>query len=145
MTLLLLLSISLFALAGCRQSNQPDQLEALQIGIVSPLFPPLVGEDTVRIKVLDANDQPIDDLALNLKGDMTHAGMEPVLSEAIPMGEGIYEVPFEWTMGGDWILTVDAEDQDGLTTKRRFDLFVDGEMPFCGDVEDLREFQADEG
>jgi hypothetical protein len=87
------------------------------------------GETTLLITVKDGMDNPVDDATLNVKGDMTHAGMAPILVEGIIDGkDGVYAVPFEWTMGGDWVVTVDVALVDGRTASRQFNLAVTGEM-----------------
>jgi len=39
-----------------------------------------------------------------------------------------YAIPFEWTMGGDWVVTVDVTLADGRTASRQFDLSITGQM-----------------
>ncbi|OGO70653.1 MAG: hypothetical protein A2Z37_00715 [Chloroflexi bacterium RBG_19FT_COMBO_62_14] len=51
--------------------------------------------------------------SVSLKADMTHAGMAPVLDDAEEVGEGLYRMSFEWTMAGDWVLTVSGTLEDG--------------------------------
>lgn len=88
-----------------------------------------VGSTVLKLTVTDGSGAPINDATLNVKGDMTHAGMVPVLAEGVSDGqEGIYRVPFEWTMGGDWVVTVEVVLPDGQTVSRQFDLTVSGEM-----------------
>ncbi len=57
---------------------------------------------------------------------MTHAGMQPVLADAGSGADGVYPADFEWTMSGDWVVTVTAALPDGRTALRRFDLTVTG-------------------
>ena len=47
---------------------------------------------------------------VELTGDMTHAGMVPVIAEATEAEPGLYRAEtFEFTMAGDWIITADVE------------------------------------
>jgi hypothetical protein len=78
--------------------------------------------------VTGADGTPIDGARLNIKGDMTHAGMQPVLAETKGGEQGRYETPFEWTMGGDWIVTVTAALPDGRTTARQFTYTVEDDL-----------------
>ncbi len=123
--LLLLLTIPVAACA--RQSQQPSAGDVEMTLSVRP-DPPAVGDATLEITLTDADGNPIEDARLDVKGDMSHAGMEPVLAEVEGGAGGVYQVPFKWTMGGDWFVTVDAVLADGTTISRRFDLSVAGGM-----------------
>ena len=126
--LALLLLILLIPLAACaRQSQQPAAGDVEMTLAVRP-DPPAVGDATLEITLTDGEGNPIEDARLNVKGDMSHAGMEPVLAEVEGGAGGVYQVPFRWTMGGDWFVTVDAVLADGTTISRRFDLAVAGNM-----------------
>jgi len=61
---------------------------------------------------------------MSLRGDMTHAGMAPVLEDAEEVGEGLYRASFEWTMAGDWVITVSGKLDDGRTIRREFQVSV---------------------
>lgn len=51
---------------------------------------------------------------VELTGDMTHAGMVPVISRMEETGSGVYRsVDFRFTMGGDWMLLLDVTLADG--------------------------------
>lgn len=124
----LLLLTLLIPLAACaRQSQQPAAGDVGMTLAVRP-DPPTVGDASLEITLTDGEGNPIDDARLNVKGDMSHAGMEPVLAEVEGGAGGVYQVPFRWTMGGDWFVTVDAVLADGTTVSRRFDLAVAGNM-----------------
>lgn len=122
----ILLLVLLAVLAGCRGAASPaPQDEAdLLVEIVSEPENPLVGAATLVITVRDAAGDPISDAQLNIRGDMTHAGMVPVLAEAERGENGVYRVPFEWTMSGDWIVEVTVTLPDGATVRRNFDFSV---------------------
>ena len=118
-----------FLLGSCRRSTQQND-EAPDVNMSLAVEPkvPAVGPATLLITLTDADGNPINGAALEIRGDMSHAGMEPVLASAEAGQTGIYEVPFEWTMAGDWIVTVTATLPDGRTATREFDLTVSGEM-----------------
>lgn len=64
-----------------------------------------VGETTLRLRVSDRDSKTVSDPGrLNIRGDMDHAGMAPVLASAERAGDGVFSLPFEWTMGGRWIV-----------------------------------------
>ena len=116
-------------LGSCRRSTQPND-EAANVNMALAVRPPApaVGQATLLITLTDTADDPINGAVLEIRGDMVHAGMEPVLASVDAGQNGIYEVPFEWTMAGDWIVTVTASLPDGRTVTREFDLTVSGEM-----------------
>lgn len=116
-------------LSGCRQSAQPTPTPTadLKISMEMPAAPFRVGQSTLLITVRDAQDQPVNDALIEVTGDMTHAGMMPVSGKVESGTEGKYEVPFNWSMGGDWILTVKATLPDGRTASQRFDLTVNAQ------------------
>ncbi len=113
-----LLALSLVLLAGCR----PNSNEAADGGsaaqstrTVSAEFvdAPKLGEVSVRVTVFE-DGEAVNDAQVKVTGDMTHAGMAPVVAEAAPQGDGIYlSQGFAFNMVGDWILTVEAVYPDG--------------------------------
>ena len=58
---------------------------------------------------------------------MQHAGMAPVMVNGVPdeadgVQDGKYQLPFRFTMLGDWVLTVSIQRADG--TKAQQDINV---------------------
>ncbi len=126
--------IVVLLLTGCGgRESQQEQQSADDAGVTIDLAYPdplTVGEMTLMITLTDADGNPINDATLAIRGDMNHAGMQPVLRDAEAGEEGVYEVPFEWTMGGDWIVTIAVTLADGTEVSETFDLSVEtaGEM-----------------
>ena len=75
--------------------------------------PPSVSQSTLIFTLVDAEGTSIEGAALGVKGDMNPAGMEPIVLEAESGPDGTAEVPFEWTIGGDWIVTMGVALSDG--------------------------------
>lgn len=124
LTAVLLLIVMLLGSACARESRR-TQAQTMQITLTAVPFPAVVGETRLVIRVSDSQGRPVDDAVLAVKGDMTHAGMAPVLAESAEGGEdGYYNLPFEWTMGGDWVVTVEATRPDGSAAQERFDLNI---------------------
>lgn len=72
-----------------------------------------LGEVQVRVRVLEGNEA-VNAARVTVTGDMTHAGMTPVVAEAEPQGDGVYLTQdFAFGMAGDWILTIEAVYPDG--------------------------------
>lgn len=122
---LVLIGVLLLLGSGCARESRRAAAEDVQISLAAVPFPAVVGPARLVIRVQDSAGNALDDAALSIKGDMTHAGMTPELAAVQGGGEeGYYNVPFEWTMGGDWIVTVEATLDDGRTARQRFDMTV---------------------
>lgn len=118
--LLTFLSFTLFT--GCRANSSaltPDAAN-ITLGLSVAPNPPIVGESTLIVSLHDADGQPIDDATINIRGDMNHAGMIPVLRESDRATDGDYLIPFEWTMGGDWFVVVTVTLSNGTLVEQAF-------------------------
>lgn len=79
----------------------------LELGI-SPT-PPGVGPARLILTLSDTAGQPISGASIRVEGNMSHAGMVPVIDTAEAVGPGSYAVPaFDFGMAGDWVLTIRA-------------------------------------
>ena len=102
------LLVSILTLVGCRQTNEVTA-ENVVIDVALSDEMAMVGDATLLVTVTDEEDNPINDATVSVRGDMTHAGMVPVIPDPVTTAEeGVYSIPFEFTMGGDWIITVDV-------------------------------------
>ena len=116
LTLLLLL---LF-LVGCRGSaaDLPD----INVDVALTPNPPQVGQTQVVLTLTDATGQSISGAEVELEGNMSHAGMAPVLTKATEVAPGRYEAPLEFTMAGDWFISVRTTLPDGRKLERQVDV-----------------------
>jgi hypothetical protein len=120
----ILLLLLLCLLAGCRNSAQPTSTPDTNLRI-DLLVPNLkAGQTTLVITLSTADSTPINDATIKLTGDMNHAGMKPEFGEITGGEAGRYEIPFNWSMGGDWVLTVAVSLPDGRSASRTFNLSV---------------------
>ncbi len=112
-----LLAVAL--LAGCRGEAPPgDPSLVMELGI-SPT-PPGVGPARLIITLEDTAGAPISGADIVVEGNMSHAGMAPVLDTARMESPGRYLVEdFRFTMAGDWVLTLEATLPDGRVTVLR--------------------------
>ena len=118
--------VSLLLLAGCsRQSQQPDPAPQIQAQLRTDPSPARMGDAQLEITITSRDGEPIEGAGVSVRGDMTHAGMVPVFGSAEEIGDGLYTVPFAWTMGGDWVVTVIIELPDGTVTERALPIQVD--------------------
>jgi len=113
--------------AGCGRIQTDPSPESTDISVEFSVEPaePAVGPAQLRITVTDGDGQPIDNATLDIEGNMTHAGMTPVFTQVTGGENGQYVIPFEWTMGGDWIVTVEVALEDGRTVSRQFPVVVE--------------------
>lgn len=106
-------------LAGCgRVQNQrfAPPAEGVQGVQVQAQLPDtlVMGEPApLQIRLLDEDGSAIEGATVQVEGNMTHAGMEPVLPAATEVEPGHYQAELEWTMSGQWFVTVHATLPDG--------------------------------
>ena len=80
-----------------------------------------VGDTILELRALDQAGNPLAESGtLRLRGDMDHAGMIPVLAEAAAPLAGVYNVPFEWTMGGSWRVEASLSLSDDEVVRQEF-------------------------
>lgn len=125
-TLFSLLAIVLL-LAACRQESTPVATSAdVEISVRVEPEPMAVGDATLIVTLKDANGSPIDGATLQVHGDMDHAGMTPIDREVSESVNGEYRVPFAWSMGGGWIVTITAQlPENGGEVAETFHYFVE--------------------
>jgi hypothetical protein len=112
----------LLTACGGRNSQQTNDAD---IRVIVAVGSTKVGQTSLLVTVTDAAGTPIGDATVSVKGDMSHAGMVPVLADATGGDNGVYEMPFEWTMGGDWVITVEVKLPDGRSTTQQFNFTID--------------------
>lgn len=134
------LIITLFAavlllLAGCRDSGQPTPTAASnaltsaawQVDVHGEPFPNTVGDATLIVTVTEgAENVPATGLTVSARGDMNHAGMAPVLAEATEGDPGVYTIPWQWTMSGDWTVDFTLRSPDGGEAVQTIAVTVEG-------------------
>lgn len=115
---LLALTLSSF-LAACR--GQTVAMSSLDVELRLSPQPPVVGPSEVTVELRDAAGNAVEGASVDVEGNMTHAGMKPVLTRARATGGGRYVASgFEFTMAGDWVLTVQAILPGGGQARREF-------------------------
>ncbi len=125
--LLLLIGVALVlmlaSMACTRGGEESDAAGDVTMEIEITPDPPEVGPAVVEVILMDEDGDPVDGAELEIEGNMSHAGMEPVIVGAIGEQAGHYVSDgFAFTMGGDWIITVSGTLDDGREIERTFDL-----------------------
>jgi hypothetical protein len=119
------LSILLLALSACWLGiacHRPAQ--ARDLTFESTLSPrPVVGRPALlELHVLDAGGRPVLGAQLRVEAQMSHPGMAPLLATATERGNGVYEVPLQFSMAGDWIVLVTGSLPNGDKVEHRVDV-----------------------
>jgi hypothetical protein len=116
----------LFLLTTACNGRNSQQSNNTDIRIIVAVESTNVGETSLIVTLTDTAGSPINDATVSVKGDMSHAGMVPVLAKVTGGGDnGVYKMPFEWTMGGDWVVTVEATLPDGRSATQQFNFAID--------------------
>lgn len=122
----LLVILTTMAMVGCRGPRDAgDPTLTMEVGI-SPT-PPAVGPAQILVTLHDTAGAPVDEALVTVEGNMSHAGMVPVVDTAHATDPGRYMVrDFDFTMAGDWVLTVQADLPDGRTARLDYGTTVMG-------------------
>ena len=115
---LIFLFVTLLAFA-CQKNAKPPDI-TLQYEIAPQ--PPRVGAATIDLKLTDKNGALVGGARVDLEGNMSHAGMSPVSSEANEIETGKYRGTLQLTMAGDWIVLVNVTLSDGQKLQRQIEL-----------------------
>ncbi|MBX3011986.1 MAG: FixH family protein [Caldilineaceae bacterium] len=119
--------LSLAFITACGATSQGGENPNVQI----TLLPVEQGAATtaLAIQLQNAADEAITDASVSVEGNMNHAGMAPVFTDTITdvadgTADGIYQVPFQFSMLGDWIITVSVTLADGSQVTKDINLTV---------------------
>lgn len=121
---LALTAAGLLAACGRIQAGQSQETAGIRIDLAVEPSAPAAGPARLTVTLTGPDGQPIPNATVEVEGNMTHAGMVPVFGQATGGNNGRYVVPFEWTMGGDWLVTVKATLENGQTISREFPVVV---------------------
>jgi hypothetical protein len=117
--------VLLMFLAACGSQNSSDTPLNLDIQLRIEPSVPSVGDSILFITLRDEQGQAITNAELSVIGNMSHEGMSAVEASTTENENGVYALPFAWTMGGDWLLDVTVTlAGNGGTAQKRFDVFV---------------------
>ena len=84
--------------------------------------PPRVGATTFDLELRDANSQAVGGAHVELEGNMSHAGMSPVVCVTREIETGKYRGTLPLTMAGDWIVLVNVTLANGEHVQHRIEL-----------------------
>lgn len=118
-------------MTACGARNNTQNAQPATDDLIVTLIPAPQGYtgDYLTVALTDPDGAPITDVSVSVEGNMNHAGMAPVLTESVldeadGTVDGRYQVPFAFTMLGDWIVTVSVNQADGTRSQHDVDLTV---------------------
>ena len=82
--------LAVVALVGCGPQVQTGAEAGINIELEAMGGDQAVGETMLMVKLTDTSGSPINDATLNVQGDMTHAGMVPVIRDIEGGEDGVY-------------------------------------------------------
>jgi len=121
---LLLATLLLPLLIACGSSEEAPSTAAVQITLL-----PGQSANELQVQLRNPSQAPITDATVALEGNMNHAGMVPILTDPVrddadSATDGLYRLPFQFSMLGDWIVTVTATLADGTEATKDIEVTV---------------------
>ena len=116
--LILLSFVALLALA-CHKTAPPPNIN-VQYEVLPQ--PPRLGITTINLRLTQKDGQPVKGARVELEGNMSHAGMSPVTSDAKEIEAGKYSGTVQLEMAGDWIVVVHITLADGQEVQRQIEI-----------------------
>jgi hypothetical protein len=117
-----ILAVILLVATGCQRPRHADSLEGVKLAWQLSPQPPYQGKATVTVDLTGKDKKPVTGAAVKIEANMSHAGMKPVFGDGKETSPGQYQVPLEFTMGGDWFLLIDVKLADGRHMTKKVDV-----------------------
>lgn len=121
---LLALLLTLVFLTACGSSTPATPEAAVQITLL-----PGATADSLQVQLHNPDHTPLTDATVTLEGNMNHAGMAPIMGKPVHdsddgASDGVYLIPFQFSMLGDWIITVQVDLADGTQATKDVNVTV---------------------
>jgi hypothetical protein len=101
-----------------------EELSLPRMTLNSDPYPLSLGTAMLLVSLADSRGAPIENAVVDMTAMMEHEGMLP-LSRRISAGQdGIYRIPIDWSMMGQWVVDVTASLPDGIQLQDRYSVFV---------------------
>jgi len=106
--------------SGCARGTAVSS----RVDVISRLSPaaPSVGPAILTIILHDPKGDAIRGATVRLEAHMSHPGMAPIVADGREQNPGVYDLPFTFTMQGDWALLVSVQLPGGERLARRIDV-----------------------
>ena len=102
--------------------HKPAQNSGITFKYVVTPQPPRVGATTFDLELHDAKSEAVSGAHVELEGNMSHAGMSPVVGVAREIEAGKYRGTLPLTMAGDWIVLVNVTLSNGQKAQHQIEL-----------------------
>lgn len=115
----------LLAATGCRPpADRVDPARPVEVELLTT--PARVGPAAIEVR-LSVAGAPATGATVAVVGDMTHAGMAPVVASTVAeVAPGVYRTQgFAFDMVGDWEITADVRYTDGVVRRGSLHVRVD--------------------
>ena len=113
-------------LVACDPPSEGDADPRRPVAVALLDAPARVGPAVVEVRP-QLDGAPVAGASVRVVGDMTHAGMVPVVADATDVGGGVYRTnEFLFDMAGDWVLSVDVTYPDGTVRSTSLAVSVAG-------------------
>ena len=118
--ILIVLMVAALLISACAADTPaPASSGQPQISLSTNPSPPTSNVQTeLIIDVRDAAGQPLTGATVNILADMTGHSMGVMQGEAIEQGEGRYATFAPFSMSGEWKVTVEVRNEDGLLLRQ---------------------------
>jgi hypothetical protein len=103
-------------LNGCAKSS--DVSNEVNLAYESDPSPPRIGLNAFTVTLTGHNRERLAGARVSLEGDMSHAGMKPVVGETKEVGPGRYQGTLDLGMRGDWTVLFHITLANGQTFDR---------------------------
>ena len=114
------LCVGLLLVQACRREGE-STLNLTLAYEVAPL-PARVGPVTITLRVTDVSGKPVTGARVTFEGNMSHAGMVPVVADAREVEPGRYLSTMELSMAGDWNVAAHVTLPDGRRLDQQFEI-----------------------
>ena len=113
-----LLVVTSVLLAACGGSATPDAAaKSVNIQVESNPSPAAVGDTELVFTITDANGDPIDGARVDVSADHTDMSGMGMSGAATDQGSGRYSINANFSMTGNWKLTIYVRNDAGLDYK----------------------------
>ena len=106
-------------LCGC---HRPKSSSAVRINYEVTPQPPQVGSANIMVVLADSTTKPVTGARVTLEGNMSHAGMGPIFSDAKEVAPGRYQANLDFAMAGDWVILSHITLANGKKIEDQMDL-----------------------
>jgi len=91
-----------FFLSGCHRPTQSSPSVSINYEVAPQ--PLQVGSANIVLMLADVTMKPVTGARITLEGNMSHAGMVPIFSDAKEVAPGRYQANLDFAMAGDWVI-----------------------------------------